>query len=76
MLYTTILEIDEWVAGDQPTGRLSMIPNSYVLSNITNNYTKDFNFIWDEIAIPILYSSDWRRQGRRSWILSTKKLLT
>jgi small-conductance mechanosensitive channel len=59
MLYTTILEIDEWVAGDQPTGRLSMIPNSYVLSNITNNYTKDFNFIWDEITIPVTYNSDW-----------------
>jgi small-conductance mechanosensitive channel len=60
IFYTTILEIDEWLSGDQPTGRLSIIPNSYVLSNITNNYTKDFKFLWDEITIPITYDSDWR----------------
>ncbi len=60
IFYTTIMETDEWVSGDQPTGRLSIIPNSYVLSNTTNNYTKDFDFLWDEISFPITYSSDWR----------------
>jgi small-conductance mechanosensitive channel len=60
IFYTTILEIDEWLSGDQPTGRLSIIPNSFVLSDITNNYTKDFKFLWDEITIPITYDSDWR----------------
>jgi small-conductance mechanosensitive channel len=61
IFYTTIMEINEWVSSDQPTGRLSIIPNSYVLSNITNNYTKDFGFIWDEISFPITYSSDWNK---------------
>lgn len=60
IFYTTIMEISEWISADQPTGRLSIIPNSYVLSNITNNYTKDFGFIWDEISFPITYSSDWK----------------
>ena len=60
IFYTTIMEINEWVSGEQPTGRLSIIPNSYVLSNVTNNYTKDFNFLWDEISLPITYSSDWK----------------
>jgi len=60
ILYTTIMEINEWISADQPTGRLSLIPNSYVLSNITNNYTKDFDFLWDEISFPITYSSDWK----------------
>jgi len=54
------MEINEWVSADQPTGRLSLIPNSHVLSNITNNYTKDFDFLWDEISFPITYSSDWK----------------
>jgi small-conductance mechanosensitive channel len=53
------MEINEWVSADQPAGRLSIIPNSYVLSNATNNYTKDFDFLWDEISFPITYSSDW-----------------
>ena len=25
-----------------------------------NNYTKDHNFIWDELHLPITYDSDWR----------------
>jgi small-conductance mechanosensitive channel len=60
IFYTTIMEINEWVSAEQPTGRLSIIPNSFVLSNTTNNYTKDFDFLWDEIMFPITYSSDWK----------------
>jgi len=60
IFYTTIMEINEWVSAEQPTGRLSIIPNSFVLSNATNNYTKDFDFLWDEITFPITYSSDWK----------------
>ena len=60
LLYTTILEIKEWVAGDLPTGRLTIIPNGYVISNTINNFTKDHNFIWDEINVPITYDSDWK----------------
>jgi len=54
------MEINEWVSGDQPTGRLSIIPNGNVLHNTTNNYTRDFKFLWDEITIPVTYNSDWR----------------
>jgi len=60
IFYTTIMETNEWVSADLPTGRISIIPNSYVLSNATNNYTKDFEFLWDEISFPITYSSDWK----------------
>lgn len=60
VLYTTILEIKEWVEGDQPTGRLATIPNGWLLSQNINNYTRDYGFIWDEITIPITYDSDWQ----------------
>ena len=55
-----MLETNEWINGDQATGRLSIIPNSLVLSGIVNNYTRDHPYIWDEISIPITYDSDWR----------------
>jgi small-conductance mechanosensitive channel len=61
LFYTTLLEIREWVDGDQATGRLSVIPNGLALSNAINNYTKDHSFIWDEINIPITYQSDWQK---------------
>jgi len=60
IFYTTLLETNEWVNGDQATGRLSIIPNNLVLSGIVNNYTRDHPYIWDEISIPITYDSDWR----------------
>jgi len=59
ILYTTLLEIGEWMSGDQNTGRLTIVPNGYVLSNHINNYTKDHDFIWDDISIPITYDSNW-----------------
>ena len=64
LLYTTLLEIREWVDGDQTTGRLKIIPNGLILSNTVNNYTKDHSFIWDEIKIPITFDSDWREASR------------
>jgi len=60
IFYTTLLETRAWVEGDQASGRLTIVPNGYVLSGITNNYTKDHDFIWDEIHIPLTYNSDWK----------------
>jgi small-conductance mechanosensitive channel len=60
ILYTTLLELKEWVAGDQATGRLTVQPNGVVLAGTVNNYTKDNNFIWDELELPITYDSDWK----------------
>jgi small-conductance mechanosensitive channel len=60
IFYTTILEIQGWVSGDQATGRMSIIPNGMVLSGIVNNYSKDHEFIWDELHVPLTYDSNWR----------------
>lgn len=56
--YTTLIELREWVDGDQTTGRILFLPNGQVLSYTVHNYTKEHNFIWDEIALPITYDSD------------------
>ncbi|MDZ7726681.1 MAG: mechanosensitive ion channel family protein [Candidatus Campbellbacteria bacterium] len=61
MLYTTLLEIQNWIDGDQTTGRMVIIPNNKVISGMTFNYSKDHSFIWDEIMVPITYESDWRK---------------
>ena len=58
IFYTTILEIREWMTSDSPTGRITTIPNGLVISNNVNNYTKDHNYIWDEISISLDYRSD------------------
>jgi small-conductance mechanosensitive channel len=60
VMNTTLMEIRGWVSGDQPSGRLLMIPNGLVINTPLYNYTRDHSFIWDEISIPLTYTSDWR----------------
>jgi small-conductance mechanosensitive channel len=64
LMYTTLMEIREWVDGDQATGRLNIVPNGLILTSVVNNYTKDNMFIWDEITIPVTYKSDWRAASK------------
>lgn len=59
VLRTTLMELQEWVNGDQYNGRIVFIPNSVVFSESIFNYTRDFPFLWDEIKIPIKYGSDY-----------------
>lgn len=59
--HTTLMEIREWVDGDQYTGRIMNIPNSFVLNGIVKNYTRDFSFIWDEVQIILSPDSNWKK---------------
>jgi small-conductance mechanosensitive channel len=52
------MEVGEWVAADQYTGRIVRIANSFVFKEPVFNYSGDFPFLWDEIVIPIKYGSD------------------
>lgn len=61
ILYTTLLEIRGWVAGDQSSGRIIKVPNGKVITSDVFNYTADHSFIWDEIHLPITHESDWRK---------------
>lgn len=61
LMNTTMLEIRAWVGGDQPSGRIVMIPNGRTLSTETVNYTKDHSFIWEELVLPLTYTSNWKQ---------------
>lgn len=61
MLRTTVMEIGEWVKADQYTGRVVTIANRSVFSEPVFNFTQHWQYLWDEITIPITYDSDWRR---------------
>ncbi len=67
------METREWVAGDQVTGRLTTVPNGLVLNGTIQNYTRDFDFIWDEITIPITYDSDWKEASEKILEIVTKE---
>jgi small-conductance mechanosensitive channel len=57
----TLLEIGNWVDADQSTGRVIHIPNGKVLTDYTANYSKGFQYIWNELPILITFESNWKR---------------
>jgi small-conductance mechanosensitive channel len=61
VLRTTIMEIGQWVDGDQYNGRIVLIANSFVFKEPVFNYSGDFPFLWDEIKIPIQYGSNYEK---------------
>ena len=61
ILRTTIMEIGEWVKGDNYNGRVVRVANSFVFKEPVFNYSGDFPFLWDEISVPIKYGSDYSK---------------
>jgi small-conductance mechanosensitive channel len=65
LLQHSLMEIGNWVAGDDRTGRVLHVPNARVLSSIVANYTKGwFQHIWDELSVVITFESDWQEARR------------
>ncbi len=58
VLRTTIMEIGDWIKSDRYNGRMVYVANSSIFKNPVYNYSGDFPFIWDEIEVPLHYSSN------------------
>lgn len=60
VLRTTLMETGEWVNADLYSGRIVRVANSFVFKQPVFNYSADFPFLSDEIALPVRYGSDWQ----------------
>lgn len=58
ILRTTLMEIGDWVDGDQYNGRIVRVANSFIFTSPVYNYSANFEFVWDEIHLPIHFGSD------------------
>lgn len=54
-----------WVRSRQFTGRIVTVTNDKVFDEPVYNYTHEFPYIWDEMSLPIRYSSDYQRAEAR-----------
>lgn len=57
----TLNEIGKWIDGEQSTGRVVHIPNSKVFTSHLANYTREFEYIWNEIPVLVTFESDWEK---------------
>ena len=70
LLRTKMLEIgsaeddDSWVKGRQHTGRIVAVSNKATFTSPVYNFSAIFEFIWEELTVPIAYRSDWHEAER------------
>ena len=57
----TIMEIGNWVQADQSTGRVLHVPNGVIFNMILGNYTRGFEYIWNEVEVLITFESNWKK---------------
>ncbi len=69
-LRTTVMEIgspgagegsDVWVRARQYTGRIVTVSNKAFFDEPIYNYSKDFQYVWEEIVVPVSYTTDWEK---------------
>ncbi len=74
-LQTTIMEMGQppaaqgedpgmWIQARQYSGRIVTVTNAKIFDEPVYNYTRDFPYIWEEIRIPVSYTSDWTAAER------------
>jgi small-conductance mechanosensitive channel len=59
--FVKVMEIRQWTDADLYTGRILLVPTSWILSNTVYNYSKDFGYIWDRLWIGLLYGVDYAK---------------
>lgn len=66
-LRTRLMEIGSatddaiWVKGRQHTGRVVSVSNKATFTEPVYNYSSLFDFIWEELILPIPYTADWKQ---------------
>ena len=57
LLRTTLLELNNWLGVDEPTGRFIIIPNSFIFKSKVINYSHVHPFIWNRIDIIVTFET-------------------
>jgi len=57
LLRTTLLEINNWLGVDQPTGRVVVIPNSFVFRSKVFNSSHCHPYTWEKLEVTITFST-------------------
>ena len=57
----TLLEVGNWVSGEQTSGRILHVPNNKVFTAVFANYTDEFPYVWHEIQVVVPVDSNWQK---------------
>ena len=59
-----VLEVGDRINGEQSSGLIINIPNSFIFSKTLKNYNTAFKYIWDEIIIRIDINADLEKNKK------------
>ncbi len=57
----TLLEVGNWVFGEQTSGRILHVPNNKVFTGVFANYTDEFPYVWHEMQVVVPVDSNWQK---------------
>jgi small-conductance mechanosensitive channel len=57
ILRTTLIEVNNWLGVDQPTGRVLFVPNNFIFKTKVFNFSHGHPYIWGKIEVTVTYST-------------------
>ncbi|GAK75500.1 conserved protein [Nonlabens ulvanivorans] len=75
-IYTTMMEIGEWVSTDNYSGRIVKLSNAFVFKGPIYNFSQDFPFIWMNLIYQFIINQMWLSLKKLSLTLLKKSYLT
>lgn len=57
LLRTTLIELNNWLGVDEPTGRILIIPNSFIFKSKVLNYAHVHPCLWGHIDVTVTYET-------------------
>ena len=57
LLRTTLLEVNNWLGVDQPTGRVVIMPNNFIFKTKVFNFCHGHPFIWGIVEVTVTFNT-------------------
>ncbi len=57
LLRTTLIEVNNWLGVDQPTGRVLFIPNQFIFKSKVFNFSHGHPYIWGKVEVTVTYGT-------------------
>lgn len=57
LLRTTLVEVNNWLGVDQPTGRVLFIPNNFIFKSTVFNFSHGHPYIWGKVDVTVTYGT-------------------
>jgi len=57
LLRITLLELNNWLGVDEPTGRVMVIPNSFIFKSKVLNYSHVHPYVWSRVDVTVTFET-------------------